>query len=91
MSPRSIKEIQDELESTRESLTSTVDELVDRVNPRTQAKEAVECAKEKTQNLAEGVKAGDPTSLGIVGAIVGVVALVITAKFRTRKAKKTKK
>jgi len=80
--PRSPEQIQQEIDAARESLGSTLDELVYRTNPtRLKAQ-----GKAKAQAFLQS-----PTGMAVEGALGLVVTLVVTTKIvrrvRNRRAK----
>ncbi|UFU05987.1 DUF3618 domain-containing protein [Ruania halotolerans] len=74
---RTVAEIEADLAATREELTKTVDDLSRRVDPRQQAAELKERARDGATSFVEGVKAGDPKALGIAGAAAAAVLAII--------------
>lgn len=89
--PRTQAEIEAEIARTRAELRATVDELSDRLNPRTRAEEAVGEAKialaALRRKVTGEVPAADepaPTRTGwaVVGAGAALAALVVGAVVR---------
>jgi hypothetical protein len=88
--PRSVEDIEAEIQRTRLAMQSTVNELSGRLNPRTQAKAAAEKAGDGAikfgQNIVEDAKAvakGDPRSLAKFASVATLVGLVAgVAKLR---------
>jgi len=81
---RSAAEIEADLRRTREELTRTVDELSDRLDPRTQvnavkdqAKVLADGATKQAKTFVDDVKAGDTKAVSIAGAAAAVVAGII--------------
>ncbi|MDO5035002.1 MAG: DUF3618 domain-containing protein [Actinomycetaceae bacterium] len=82
--PRTVEEIEAEIQRTRLAMQSTVNELSGRLDPRTQAKAAADTAVESATEFGHGVvdnfKAalkGDPRALAQVasaGVVVGLLA-----------------
>lgn len=80
--PKNAKEIEAELQASRQRLASTIDELAFRAQPKEVAKRQVESVKLKANDLArssDGEVAGEK-----VGAIVGAagVALLLLGLLR---------
>ncbi|MDO5050074.1 MAG: DUF3618 domain-containing protein [Actinomycetaceae bacterium] len=81
--PRSVEEIEAEIQRTRLAMQSTVDELTGRLDPRTQAKAVAEKAGDNATKFGQGVvddlKAatkGEPGALARVASVASVVAVV---------------
>lgn len=85
---KAAKPTMDELEAqiakARLDLTSTVDELSDRVDPRVQIAELKATVSERAKAFTQGLKSGDPKSLGIVAGGVAALGLVIVVSIRRR-------
>ncbi|MDD9207066.1 DUF3618 domain-containing protein [Georgenia sp. 10Sc9-8] len=86
---RTPEEIEADLARTRLELTTTVDELSERLDPRRQVEalktEATATLNEVTDRakaFTERVKSGDTTALGILGGSVAAVALLVVLKVR---------
>ena len=81
--PRTVEEIEAEIQRTRLAMQSTVNELSGRLNPRTQAKAAAEKAGDSAvkagMSIVDGFKAaakGDPTAIAHIASVATVVGLV---------------
>ncbi|WP_054952657.1 DUF3618 domain-containing protein [Flaviflexus massiliensis] len=79
---RSAADIEADLQRTREELTKTVNELSDRLNPKTNAKAAADQAKLKAnefvasaRGVADDAGRGEPSAIGILAAAAATVAL----------------
>lgn len=87
--PRTAEEVEAEIQRTRLAMQSTVDELTNRLDPRSQAKNVADKAAasaskigEETKNTFKRAKEGDVTSISrlasaatVVGVVVGLIAL----------------
>ncbi|MDO5722368.1 MAG: DUF3618 domain-containing protein [Actinomycetaceae bacterium] len=90
--PRSVEEIEAEIQRTRLAMQSTVDELTGRLDPREQVKTVKEKAKagaedfsRRAQAAVEDAKEGDPTALATLASIAtGVVLVAGIAIWRRR-------
>ncbi|MDO4888973.1 MAG: DUF3618 domain-containing protein [Actinomycetaceae bacterium] len=89
--PRTVDQIEAELARTRESLTDTVNELAERLSPRTLATDAKDTAVEKatqfaetTKALVEDAKGGDKRAIGIISGVAAAVVLVVALKIARR-------
>ncbi len=87
---RTPEQIKKDIELTRQQLTTTVDELSGRVDPRikvseakTQAADIADRAKVEGRRFVRKVKAGDPKALGVVGGAVALAALALVAEIRS--------
>lgn len=74
---RTPEQIQADLARTRLELTSTVDELVDRLDPRNQIEEVRASVRAKFHAFTEDLRNKDPKALGIAAAGVAVVVLTV--------------
>jgi len=85
--PRNPDEIQREIEQTRESLSSTLDELVDRTSPKKVAERGKEQGRESLTALQEQLLTTQQgrTALGAAG---GVLALLVGLRLRRARRKK---
>ncbi|MPV36855.1 DUF3618 domain-containing protein [Georgenia subflava] len=88
---RTPEQIEADLAKTRLDLTNTVNELSDRLDPRAQVDAAKESARaaakeagEKAKVFKDDVTSGDPKALGLLGAGIAVVALIVTLRLRGR-------
>lgn len=79
---RTPEQIQTDIARTRLELTSAVDELVDRLDPRTQIAEAKATIRARIQAIKEDLRAGDPKTLGIAAAGVATAVLVVVVLVR---------
>lgn len=86
---RSIDDIEADLQRTREELTSSVNELVERLDPRTKAKEAADGAKEragefsaKAKSVAADAQQGDTQAIGILAGAAATAALAAFLIFK---------
>lgn len=79
---RTAAEIEADLAQTREALTKTIDELSDRLDPRSQAR----AAADKGRAFVDDVKAGEPRAIqiagGVIAVVVGIVGITILRKSR---------
>ncbi|MDO5747826.1 MAG: DUF3618 domain-containing protein [Actinomycetaceae bacterium] len=80
---RTPEQIEADLARIREEMTSTVDELVNQINPKENAKRAVADIKEVAQETGKKAQAtigeakqGDPKAIKMV-AIAGAVVLLV--------------
>lgn len=81
--PRTVEEIEAEIQRTRLAMQSTVDELTGRLDPRAQAKSLADKAKvtardlsRKAQTTVEEAKAGDPNALAKLASVATGVAVL---------------
>lgn len=74
---RTPEQIKADLARTRLELTSAVDELVDRLDPRNQIEEAKATVRAKFRAFTEDLRNKDPKALGIAAAGVAVVVLSV--------------
>lgn len=79
---RSVNQIEDDLAKLRSEMTETVDELMDNLNPKTNAKKAVDEAKNRAQELQAQAQQtvrdamdGNPQAIKIVAIAGGALAL----------------
>lgn len=83
-----ISALEAELAATRAELAATVDELSTRLDPRTQASEAVENGRRLVRDAVGNDPAADPAARKrariVLGAAAGVVGLVVTGIIRRR-------
>ncbi|AHU90043.1 hypothetical protein CQ11_08840 [Trueperella pyogenes] len=84
---RTAEEVEADLQRVREELTATVNELAGKLHPDNLKAEARSFAsakfaesKEKAMNLVKDAKNGDRKALSILGAVAGVVALIVIRK-----------
>ncbi len=70
---RSAAEIEADLRRHREDLTSTVDQISDRIDPRRQA----QVAADKGKAFVDDVKAGEPRAVQIAGGVLAAVAGIV--------------
>ncbi|MFC7407162.1 DUF3618 domain-containing protein [Georgenia alba] len=87
----SIAELEARIAKMRLDVTTTVDELSDRIDPRrqienakAQVKDMLSAAGDRAQAFRKDVASGDPKSLGILAVGVAAVGLVITVKILRR-------
>ncbi|MDO5729857.1 MAG: DUF3618 domain-containing protein [Actinomycetaceae bacterium] len=91
--PRTVEDIEAEIQRTRLAMQSTVDEISGRIDPRTQAKDFADRAKASASDLGkratdtvEEAKKGEPGALAMVAsAATGVALLVGIALLRRKK------
>ncbi|MFH5821797.1 DUF3618 domain-containing protein [Georgenia sp. AZ-5] len=79
---RSAEEIEADIARARLELTSTVDELSDRLDPRAQLDAARSAATAKAQTFAGDVKKGEPKAVAIVGGALAFIGLMIVGAAR---------
>lgn len=83
--PKSAKEIESELQASRQRLASTIDELAFRAQPREVAKRQVEGLKIKAADMTrtpEGEVASDKVGKLVAGAGAGVFLLGLLRRVR---------
>ncbi|MDO5719676.1 MAG: DUF3618 domain-containing protein [Actinomycetaceae bacterium] len=90
--PRTVADIEAEIQRTRLAMQSTVDEITGRIDPRTQAKDFADRAKASANDMGkrasdtiDGAKAGDPGSLAMVASAATGIAVVAGLFFLRRK------
>jgi hypothetical protein len=81
---RTAEEIEADLARTRSELTRTVNELSDRLDPRTQVEAARTAATEKARTFADDVRTGEPRAVAVAGGAVAFLGLLIVAAARGR-------
>ncbi|TRW46527.1 DUF3618 domain-containing protein [Georgenia yuyongxinii] len=81
---RTAEEIEADLARTRRDLTSTVNELSDKLDPRNQVEAARTAAQAKARTFADDVSSGQPKALAIAGGAVAFVGLLVVAAARRR-------
>lgn len=79
---RSAEEIEADIARARLELTSTVEELSDRLDPRAQVDAVRTAATAKAQTFAGDVKKGEPKAVAIAGGVVAFVGLMIVGAAR---------
>lgn len=89
---RTAAEIEADLARTRSELTATVNELSDRLNPRTQLNAAKESARAaaadfstRAREMGDRAAGGDPTALAIVAGVIATAAGVVIGAVLRRK------
>ncbi|TDW24640.1 DUF3618 domain-containing protein [Kribbella kalugense] len=75
---RTAEQIEADIAATRERLASTVDELVDRANPKNVALRQVEQAK--SQVFDEQGQLRTQKIVAVAGAVVGVVGVLLVIR-----------
>jgi hypothetical protein len=75
---RTAEQIEADIAATRERLASTVDELVDRANPKNVALRQVEQAK--SQVFDEQGRLRTQKIVAVAGAVVGVVGVLLVVR-----------
>ena len=75
---RTAEQIEADITATRERLASTVDELVDRANPKNVALRQVEQAK--SQVFDEQGQLRTQKIVAVAGAVVGVVGVLLVIR-----------
>lgn len=79
---RTPEEVQTDIARTRLELTSTVDELVDRLDPRVQVAQATATIRARAQAVKERLRARDPKTVGVVAVGAATTVLLVVALVR---------